>query len=170
MSVSNAAQAQSHDFSQNQFWQSSGARLTLAISFGIEREDSKADPRLAFSVRQYQPQYNFDNSWVLKSQSTLMKLGYAENVLAMSLGQAREFTLNFETLYFTDQESANLSDEAKIAGKIALAAGVITVVVIGAKVILLVANDGNYGNSDCDELSARIYQKKPAEMAGFFFD
>ena len=63
MSVSNAAQAQSHDFSQNQFRQSSEARLTLAIPFGTERKDSKADPRLAFSVRQYQPQDNFDNSW-----------------------------------------------------------------------------------------------------------
>ena len=39
----------------------------------------------------------------------------------------------------------------KIAGKIALAARVITVVVIGVKVILLVANDGNRGTSDCDE-------------------
>jgi len=113
MSVSNAAQAQSHDFSQNQFRQSSEARLALDILFGTERKDSKADPRLAFSVRQYQPQNTFDNSWLSKPQSSLTKLGYTENDLAMSLGQAREFTLNGETLYLTDHESASLSYEAK---------------------------------------------------------
>ena len=139
-----AANAQSHDFAQSQFRQDSEARLALVIPFGTERTDYKAQPRIAFSVRQYKQNDGLNNDWILKPGANI---DFVENEFAMSLSGTPQFSLNGEAFYFADPEAAHVSDDVKTAGKIALGAGLVAVAVVGVGVLLILTDDC----SDCDE-------------------
>lgn len=139
------ANAQSHDFASDQFRQDREARVSLKIPFGTERKDSKAMPRLAFSVRDYQPTANFNNSWALKPNSSTAQFGFIENEIAISLDQSQQLSVNGQTIYIMSPEDAQLSDDVKTAGKIALGAGLIVVAVIavtfGVYIVAIATSD-----------------------------
>lgn len=140
------ANAQSHEFASDQFRQDREARISLKIPFGTERKDSKAMPRLAFSVREYQPETNFNNNWALKPNYSATQFGFIENEIAISLDQAQQLSVNGQAIFITAPEDTHLSDEVKTAGKVALGAGVIVATVIavafGVYIIKLATTDG----------------------------
>lgn len=69
---------------------------------------------------------------------------YAQSEFSFTLTETPQFALNGQAVYFGDTETAELSDEVKTAGKIALGAGLITVAAAVVSVgIFLATYDGD---------------------------
>lgn len=135
------ADAQSSDFERAMSNPSMEARIGLTITFGGDGKSSRSKPQLALMARRSQPRHA-SIDWAMKSG--FQDTDFIETRLALTLSEQPELRLNDQAIYQFETESAEVSDEVKTAGKVALGAGLITlaaaVVVVG---VYAIAYDGD---------------------------
>lgn len=121
----------------------SEARLALKIPFGPQTtsKTSAYDPRLSFGVNRYAPQTRGVQNWQMRGD------GYAQSEISLSLSHEPILRLNGQEYNILMDEEYGLNKGTKTAGKVALVAGTVAVVVVAGLLIRVVAC-GSDGEDD----------------------
>lgn len=141
MAVPAAAQSSNFEGAFNQ--RGTQARMTLKIPLGRTSKSSKEKPRLHFGVRQYYDSDRQNTDWMRPSAAPRFR----ETSLSFSLEKQPQFFIGEQAVTFNDSETAEASDGVKTAGKVALGAGVIAVVVVGVGLTLILLDDESGASS-----------------------
>jgi len=136
------AYAQSSDFDAAFAPRGAEARISLTIPLGWETKSAKSKPQLALVGRQYQSDRGAVD-WALKTPGTEERV--IESRLSMTLSSQPEFLMNDQLIVQPYQETEQVSDGVKTAGKVALGVGLVTlaaaVVFVGVFAIAYESDD-----------------------------
>lgn len=123
----------------------SEARLALKIPFGPQTTSKKSayDPRLSFGVSRYAPQTRGVQDWQMRRD------GYVNSEISLSLSHEPILRINGQEHYILIDEEYGLNKGTKTAGKVAVVAGAVAVVVVAGLAIRLVACGGDGEEDKC---------------------
>jgi hypothetical protein len=124
--------AQSSDFERALSGPSMEARIGITIPFGGDKKSESYSPQLTLIGRRTDSgRASID--WAVKP--SLGQTDYVETRLSLTLTGEPQLQLNGSEIYGFEAEDAYLSDGVKTAGKVALVAGAVAVVVVGVAVV-----------------------------------
>ena len=140
MAIASPVMAQTSNFEDEFLQRGAEARVSLKIPFGRTSKKSADKPRLHFGVRQH---YNSDNQnfdWMRPHQ----ELRYKDSSFSFSLEKQPQLFVGNQIVTFTEPETAELDGKVKKAGKAALVAGAVVVVIGAVAVGRVLAADGPF--------------------------
>lgn len=134
--------AQISDFEHAILGQAMEARVGITIPFGGDGKSNNSKPQLALIARKANPERG-SIDWAMKP--SFDQNNYVETRLALTLSDTPELRLNDQSIYHFNTGQADLSDDVKTAGKIALGAAAVVVVAGAVFLAVLVTADPDDG-------------------------